>query len=42
LDVGIRPHSIKAVLITHAHADHTKGLPLANKYKIPVFAGKGS
>lgn len=40
LDVGIRPHSIKAVLITHAHADHTKGLPLANKYKIPVFAGR--
>lgn len=40
LDVGIRPQSIKAVLITHAHADHTKGLPLANKYKIPVFAGR--
>lgn len=40
LDVGIRPDSIKAILITHAHADHTKGLPIANKYKIPVFAGK--
>lgn len=40
LEAGIRPHSIKAVLITHAHADHTKGLPLANKYKIPVFAGR--
>lgn len=40
LDVGIRPDSIKAILITHAHGDHIKGLPLANKYKIPVFAGK--
>lgn len=40
LDVGIRPHSIKSILITHAHADHTKGLPIANKYKIPVFAGR--
>lgn len=40
LDVGIRPDSIKAILITHAHNDHIKGLPLANKYKIPVFAGK--
>ncbi|MBT2735168.1 MBL fold metallo-hydrolase [Bacillus sp. ISL-7] len=41
LDVGIRPDSIRAMLITHAHSDHVKGLPLANKYKIPVYAAEG-
>jgi phosphoribosyl 1,2-cyclic phosphodiesterase len=41
LEVGIRPDSIKAILITHAHSDHIKGLPLANKFKIPVYAAEG-
>lgn len=41
LDVGIRPDSIKAIFITHAHADHIKGVVLANKYNIPVFAAEG-
>lgn len=40
LDVGIRPDKINAILITHAHVDHIKGLPLANKYLIPVMAGR--
>ncbi|WP_258832846.1 MBL fold metallo-hydrolase [Peribacillus frigoritolerans] len=41
LEVGIIPGSIDAILITHAHSDHVKGLPLANKYHIPVFATEG-
>lgn len=41
LEVGIRPDSIEAIFITHAHVDHTKGLSLANKYEIPVYAGEG-
>jgi phosphoribosyl 1,2-cyclic phosphodiesterase len=41
MEVGIRPDSITAIFITHAHSDHVKGLPLANKYKIPVYAAEG-
>lgn len=41
LEVGIRPDSIAAIFITHAHSDHVKGLPLANKYHIPVYASEG-
>lgn len=40
LDVGIRPDEIEAIFITHAHKDHVKGLPLANKYHIPVYAAE--
>lgn len=41
LEVGIRADQIDAIFITHAHADHTKGLPIANKYRIPVYASEG-
>jgi phosphoribosyl 1,2-cyclic phosphodiesterase len=41
IEEGIRPDTIAAILITHAHGDHVKGLPLANKYKIPVYAAEG-
>jgi phosphoribosyl 1,2-cyclic phosphodiesterase len=42
LEAGIRPDEIAAIFITHAHADHIKGLPLANKYRIPVYASEGT
>ncbi|GIO40175.1 MBL fold hydrolase [Paenibacillus antibioticophila] len=32
---------IQAVFITHSHSDHIKGLTLANKYHIPVYATHG-
>lgn len=32
---------IQAVLITHAHGDHIRGLTLANKYNYPVYATEG-
>lgn len=41
LKVDIRPDDVQAIFITHAHGDHVKGLPLANKYKIPVYASEG-
>ncbi|MED3792095.1 MBL fold metallo-hydrolase [Niallia alba] len=40
LEIGISPTSIVAIFITHAHKDHVQGLPLANKYKIPVYAAE--
>lgn len=41
LEVGIRPDEIAAIFITHGHKDHTKGLAIANKYHIPVYASEG-
>ena len=39
---GIDPTKITAVLISHEHQDHCRGLAFADKYKIPVFASEGT
>lgn len=41
LEVGIRADEINAIFVTHGHKDHTKGLTIANKYRIPVYAAEG-
>ncbi len=38
LEFNIDVNSIDAILITHEHSDHTKGLAtLSNKYNIPIY-----
>ena len=39
LCAGIPPETLSAILITHEHSDHIKGVgPLARKYDLPVYA----
>jgi phosphoribosyl 1,2-cyclic phosphodiesterase len=42
IENGINPGEIDAIFLTHAHGDHTKGLPLAGKWNIPVYASEGT
>lgn len=40
-EIGIRGSELDAVVITHEHSDHIRGLGvLSRKYKIPVYATK--
>jgi len=41
--LGINPSDIDAILITHEHSDHTKGLgPIARKFNLPVWLTHGT
>ena len=41
--VGIDPHSLNAILVTHEHADHIKGIGiLSRKFDLPVYATEGT
>lgn len=40
-EFNISGEQISAILVTHEHIDHTKGLAtLSNKYNIPIYANK--
>ncbi len=40
---GLTPLNLSAILVTHEHGDHIKGVgPLARKYRIPVYLSYGT
>lgn len=40
-EIGVNPTEIKAILVTHEHVDHIKGIGVfARKYGIPIFANQ--
>ncbi len=40
-DIGVLPESLSAILVTHEHIDHIKGVGvLSRKYRIPVYANE--
>jgi len=41
--IGILPESLSAILVTHEHIDHIKGVGvLSRKHRIPVYANEGT
>ena len=41
LSIGIDPSTISAVLVTHEHEDHTRGIStFSRKHRIPVYANR--
>lgn len=40
---GVSPEELTAILVTHEHSDHIKGVKnLSNKFKIPVWLSRGT
>ena len=43
LHMGIDPRCLNAILVTHEHADHIKGIGiLSRKYDLPIYATEGT
>lgn len=41
--IGVSVSSLDAVVLTHEHTDHVRGIgPLARRYRIPVYATEGT
>jgi phosphoribosyl 1,2-cyclic phosphodiesterase len=41
--LGLQPSDLTAVLVTHEHADHIRGIgPLVRKYQVPVYMTRGT
>jgi phosphoribosyl 1,2-cyclic phosphodiesterase len=41
--LGVAPQSLAAILVTHEHQDHIKGVgPLARRYRLPVWITHGT
>ena len=41
--LGVSPETITAIIVTHEHSDHIKGVgPLARRYGIPVYMTEGT
>ena len=41
--LGVFPHQIDAILVTHEHSDHIKGVsPLSRKFNLPVYMTAGT
>ena len=41
--VGVNPSDLNAILVTHEHSDHIKGIGiLSRKFDLPIFASEGT
>ncbi|MCF0233483.1 MAG: MBL fold metallo-hydrolase [Thermoguttaceae bacterium] len=41
--IGVEPETLTHILVTHAHVDHTSGIPtFSRRYDVPVYASVGT